>query len=242
MAKTKVPPDILKRLQSVTAKRPRTVINHILRYGFVSTEDLKTLYGYDHPPRAARDVKELGIPLETFKVVGSQGRKIAAYRFGKWEDFRSGFSLGRRVFSKVFKEGMIEKYTCRCCICGSTLLARYLQIDHRVPYEVAGDIQRAEQQYEDYMLLCSSCNRAKSWSCEHCENWTDSRNSSICLRCYWAWPESYDHVAMLEIRRIDIEWQGEDVKVFDLLKKRAEEENINLPEYVKKRLKTIILH
>lgn len=67
---------------AVTAKRPRTVIDHILKHGSITTEELKEKYGYNHPPRAARDVKEQGIPLEMFRVVGSDGQKIGAYRFG----------------------------------------------------------------------------------------------------------------------------------------------------------------
>ena len=46
----------VKKLRSITAKRPKTVIDHILEHGFVTTEDLSQLYGYDHAPRAARDV------------------------------------------------------------------------------------------------------------------------------------------------------------------------------------------
>ncbi|EDX75007.1 hypothetical protein MC7420_881 [Coleofasciculus chthonoplastes PCC 7420] len=77
-----LPDDFIKICQSVTAKRPRSVIDHIMQYGFVTTEELKETYGYNHPPRAARDVRELGIPLKTFRVTGSDGRKIAAYKFG----------------------------------------------------------------------------------------------------------------------------------------------------------------
>ena len=79
---TKLPADFLKKLKSVTAKRPRTVIQHILKHGSITTEELSELYGYDHAPRAARDVRELGIPLVTFRVEGKSGRKIASYRFG----------------------------------------------------------------------------------------------------------------------------------------------------------------
>jgi hypothetical protein len=76
----KLPLDFLKRLRAVTSKRPKTVIDHILKHGHITTDELKTLYGYDHPPRAARDVREAGIPLETFKVVSpTTGRKVAAY-------------------------------------------------------------------------------------------------------------------------------------------------------------------
>jgi hypothetical protein len=74
----KLPEWFLERLESITAKRAKTVIDHILKHGHITTEQLKDLYGYDHPPRAARDVREQGIPLETFRVSGSQGRSIAS--------------------------------------------------------------------------------------------------------------------------------------------------------------------
>lgn len=77
-----LPKDFIALCHSVTAKRPKTVIDHILEHGFITTEELKETYGYNHPPRAVRDVREHGIPVETFRVTGSDGRKIAAYRFG----------------------------------------------------------------------------------------------------------------------------------------------------------------
>lgn len=97
----KIPQDILQILQAVTAKRAKTVIDHIIKHGHITTEKLKELYGYNHPPRAARDVRELGIPLDTFEVKDSNGRSIGAYRFGKWEDFRVDKLKGRRAFSKA---------------------------------------------------------------------------------------------------------------------------------------------
>ena len=75
----------MEKLDAVTAKRPKTVIQHILAHGFVTTEELKAL-GYEHAPRAARDVRELGIPLETFYVKSRTGRRIAAYRFGDYAE------------------------------------------------------------------------------------------------------------------------------------------------------------
>ncbi len=69
-------------IAAIRNKRPRIVAEHILAHGSVTTEELTDLYGYNHPPRAARDLRELGIPLETFKVKNKEGRTIAAYRFG----------------------------------------------------------------------------------------------------------------------------------------------------------------
>jgi hypothetical protein len=69
---------IRQLLENISNKRARIVIEHILENGFITTEKLEKQYGYNHPPRAARDVRESGIPLETFRVKDSEGRSIAA--------------------------------------------------------------------------------------------------------------------------------------------------------------------
>lgn len=67
MTKPKLPKEFIRLCKKVTAKRPRTVIDHILKHGFVTTQELKDKYGCNHPPRAVRDVKENGIPIEMFQ-------------------------------------------------------------------------------------------------------------------------------------------------------------------------------
>lgn len=166
----KHPKEFLELCRSVTAKRARTVIDHILKHGQISTEELKEKYGYNHPPRAARDVKEHGIPLERITVTGSDGRKIAAYRFAEPSKVKFHRFAGRTGLSKQIKQALIQKYGCRCFIYLEELPEAQLQIDHRVPYEVAGDVG-GQPSADDFMLLSGSANRAKSWSCEHCENW-----------------------------------------------------------------------
>lgn len=64
----KLSKSVLDKLNAITDKRPSIVIQHILKYGFITTEDLKEKYGYEHPPRAARDVRERGVNLLTYKV------------------------------------------------------------------------------------------------------------------------------------------------------------------------------
>ncbi len=213
-----LPDDFIQLCQLVTAKRPKAVIDHILEYGFVTTEELKQRYGYNHPPRAARDVREHGIPLETFRVTGSDGRRIAAYRFGDISKTRFSRLSGRTGLSKQLKDELIDKYGCKCFIYLEKVDKRELQIDHRVPFEVDGE---PELEAESFMLLCGSANRAKSWSCEHCENWKSIKDKSICLSCYWAYPESYTHVAMQQVRRIDLMWQGDNIEIYEKLKQQA---------------------
>lgn len=229
----KYPKEFLKLCRSVTAKRPKTVIDHILKYGHITTEELKEKYGYNHPPRAVRDVREHGIPLETYRVTGSDGRKIAAYRFGDVckRIFRK--LSGRTGLSKKTKAFLIDKYGCKCFIYLEDMDEGELQIDHRVPYELGGDGESIELNPDDFMLLSGSANRAKSWACEHCENWQILKKKEICLSCYWAYPGDYSHIAMRQIRRADLIWQGKEIEQYERLKRDAKESGQTIPEFVK---------
>jgi sphI restriction endonuclease len=232
---TNLPKEFLDLLEKVTAKRAKTVINHILQYGQITTEDLKEVYGYSHPPRAIRDVREQGIPLDKFNVKDKNGRSIAAYRFGNPNNVRSTQLSGRTAFTTSLKKGLIERYGAKCHISLIALPEKDLQIDHRVPFEIAGDNPNS-QNFDDYMLLSASSNRLKSWNCEHCPNW-QKKEIAVCLDCYWAYPESYHHVATQQIRRLDVEWLGEEAEQFDKLAKQAEDNKKSVPDFVKKILK-----
>ncbi len=233
MAKEKYSKEFLDFVKTITNKRARIVIDHIFKYDFISTEDLEKTYGYNHPPRAARDVREAGIPLETFKITSASGKKIAAYRFGDLSQLRKNRFRGRLVFPKKLKKKLYDSNNGKCFVCNAKFEIRYLQVDHRIPYEIGGDDATFQKNIEDYMLLCASCNRSKSWSCENCENWKSAKDIEICLKCFWGRPENYDHIALQKIRRLEVTWQGEEVAFFDALKLEAEKGEIDLPDYIK---------
>jgi hypothetical protein len=224
------PPEFLELLRSVTGRRARIVIDHILQHGSITTEQLKIIYGYNHPPRAIKDVRDHGIPIEKFSVKDNDGKTIAAYRFGDLSAVRAGILSGRKVFSRAFKTVLIEMQGAKCAICATRYEARYLQIDHRVPYEIGGDPVSASQ--SEFMLLCGSCNRAKSWTCEHCPNWQE-KSPDVCRACYWANPVNYQHVATEPIRRLDIHWRGIEVEDYERLATHAASENITVADYIK---------
>lgn len=229
----KLSKDFLKLCRAVIAKRPKTVIDHIIRYGQITTEEIKEKYGYNHPPRAVRDVREHGIPIETFRVTGSDGRNIAAYRFGDPDKARFKKLSGRTALSKKIKKALLEQYGCRCFIYLEEVEERHLQIDHRVPFEIEGDRVSGELNPDDFMLLSGSANRAKSWSCEHCENWISIKKRTICSDCYWAYPENYAHIAMRQVRRVDILWYADEIEQYELLKEKAASYEKDTPEFIK---------
>lgn len=206
----------LQRLERITEKRPATVIRHLLKYGSITTEELETIYGYKHPPRAIRDVRERGINIETFRTVSSEGRRIGAYRFGKplFMEDQTARSAGRTALSQVIKRTLIEKYGARCMVYNQQMDERLLQVDHRIPYEIGGEGD--EKNCDVYMLLSPSANRLKSWTCEHCSNWV-KKDTMVCMNCFWAHPEHYTHIAGKPERHIILTFTGEEVKDYDRL-------------------------
>lgn len=210
-----ITPEFREKLLSVTAKRPATIIKHILEHGSITSEEIKSLYGYNHPPRAVRDVREQGIPIDTFRIKDSEGRSIAAYRFGDPTNAANAVSkkAGRTALSKALKKALIEQFGSKCFVYQEKLDQAILQVDHRIPYEIGGE---PGEEVRHYMLLCPSANRAKSWSCEHCPNW-DIKDPSFCEDCFWAHPERYTHIAGNSERRIILTFTGDEVKDYNTL-------------------------
>lgn len=229
--KPKLPAGLLLRIRAVSAKRPRTVLEHILKHGQVTTEELQDLYGYEHPPRAARDVREHGIPLKTYRVRDKRGRKIAAYCLdlkAAWEQKKAG---GRTARSKELKTALLQVCGNKCASCGAKFEPSYLQIDHRVPYEVAGEVTK--ERLADFMLLCPSCNRTKSWTCEHCPNWQEKKMVSTCQSCYWGDPNEYTHIALVEMRRVELTWVGKEVRAIDKFRASCDAKRISVHDAIK---------
>ncbi len=232
MSKEQYTREIIAKVETIQGKRSRLVVEHILKHGSITTENLKN-YGYEHPPRAIKDVRDQGLPLEMFWTKDSTGKRIAGYRFGDPSKIRHDRLGGRVVFSKKFKSEVIHANTSKCSICNTKFEVRYFQVDHRIPYEILGDKDDDVRDVADYMPLCGSCNRAKSWSCEHCENWQQHKDPKTCMSCYWADPTHYTHVAMKEVRRLALLWEEAEVSEYDALSSRAVNQDETLPEFVK---------
>ncbi len=236
----KIDPRILEQLKKVRGKRPLAVINHIAKHGFVTSQELKDKYGYNHPPRAARDVREQGIPLVTERIKGLDGRSVALYRFGNSDDIQENKLGGRKVFSKAFKRQMLDAQGGRCAITGEHFESRYLSVDHRVPYQISGDAGLPTDNPAAFMLISLPVQRQKSWSCEHCMNWLRLKDAAICGRCFWASPEKYDHIAMEERRRVEIVWVGDEIGDYNALSKMAKRYDKSLPLFIKEALRVKI--
>ncbi len=210
----KLPKRILERIAQVTNRRARVVLDAIAKNGKITTEELQKL-GYDHPPRAARDVRELGFTLVTKMVTNASGKRMAEYTLAL--NVEAG-KTGRLQLPKKERGAVIQAAGGKCQLCGAT---HDLQVDHRVPYEVAGESLKSRT--DTYMVLCGTCNRRKSWICEHCPNLLKGKEVKTCQTCYWANPENHKHVATEKLRRVDVVFVAEEADEFDQFRKRCDQ-------------------
>lgn len=213
-------------------KRAVLALKALLEKGSISTDELQAI-GYGHPPRVIGDIRDAGIPIITGSDTAAGGNRMAVYSLGDSSQIQEGRIGGRSAFPKAFKLALIKRYGSIDCITGARLEPRVLQIDHRIPYRVAGDAGLGELDVEAYMLLDGSSQRSKSFSCENCPNMI-AREVVVCKTCFWAFPDNYEHIATEPIRRTDIVWQGNEVSLHDRLKAEAERQNLTMNELVKK--------
>lgn len=231
-----IDPEVRKVAEGWIAKRPKgrvaTFLREILRSGSVTTEDLQRLRLSD-PRRARQDAKDRGFPIVKETVLSTDGRHIASYSLGSAADIVAGRD-GRAAIPKVFRRKLLDHYGAKDAITGAVLDPGVLTIDHRVPYQIGGDKGLAEQDVSAFMLLDGSSQRTKSWSCEHCPNFLVEKLPQVCLTCFWASPDKYEHIATENIRRTDVVWQGADVAVHDHLREKAESEGLTVLDLLKR--------
>jgi 5-methylcytosine-specific restriction endonuclease McrA len=231
MATDHIPPQWRERIAKVTNKRARRLLELIVELGEVTTEQLTEQYGYNHPPRAKKDATDLGFPVVSRGVRSADGsRRISAYRLDLDAELVEG-RAGRKVIPKALRDELLRRANGRCANCGGAFADRALQVDHRVPFEIAGE--RDTLSIDEFQMLCGSCNRSKSWTCEtECPNWVE-RDPRICSTCVWASPEDYQHVATRQRRQVTLTWDGDDVATFDVLKVAADQQQIEVADYLR---------
>jgi hypothetical protein len=213
-------------------KRAAAARDMLLKHGTVTTAELNDL-GYDHPPRAIADLKDVGVTV-TKRMIQVNGRRMAQYSL---VDTIGSTERNRKNLPKKFREALYLQYDYRCAICGGHYTARELQVDHRIPFRISGDPDVPAP--ENFMPLCGSDNRAKSWTCEHCTNGL-VKDPDMCSDCYWASPDEYTHIAGQEERRLIMAIQGREVAIFDRINEAAEADGLSPGDWVQQRLSRLI--
>lgn len=198
------------------SRRAREVARIMLDRGSCTTSDLEEL-GYKHAPRAVKDLKDSGVEILTVMEGYSDPRTGQVKRRAKYTIVGTDASReSRRQFSKATTDAV--KASGKCEVCGSR---PPLQVDHRIPFDIGGETY--PHVLDELMPLCPSCNRSKSWACEHCPNWS-VRDRDMCRSCMWASPHAYEHIAGRHQREVRITLTDpRDVVRFDHLRPNATE-------------------
>ncbi len=223
-----------KRISRVTNQRARRLLELIVEHGEVTTEELAEQYGYHQPPRAKMDAMNLGFPIVSRRVRSKDGtRSIAAYSLDLDATFVDG-RTGRKRIPKAFRDELLKLAGGRCAHCGGAFPDRALQVEHRIPHEIAGEVDQFR--LADFQMFCGPCNRSKSWTCEReCPNWT-KRSAAVCATCMWASPEGYEHIAMRQRRQVTLTWDGADVETFDSIRAAAQAEGVDVATHLQRLL------
>lgn len=180
--------DYISQVLKVCSARAAFVINHIIEHGSINSEEIRNA-GYVHGARAVGDVRDNGVPIITSNIKSSDNRTIAQYTFGSASEIKKHKFGGRINFPSSLKKALIERDGLFCMISKQELPESELQIDHKIPYYISGDLM-GERDHNDFMLLSRSMQRTKSWDCENCENLVTIFDLSICKTCFWASPEN----------------------------------------------------
>lgn len=220
-----VPTEILELIDTMKGKRSLIVVNHIKENGYVTNEQLLNLYNYTHGPRAVKDARDRGIPIKTVRLkLDSNPKKVACYVFDDISKISNNKLSGRKPLDKKMKDELALKNGKKCLICNENYELRYLQTDHRIPYDVIGENSSYSYEIDKYMLLCGSCNRAKSWSCENCKNFLDTKDESICKTCYWCSPLDYQHIAMTYEKRVPLVFSNDEIQLYEKIHKLSQQQ------------------
>ena len=223
---------LANKIKEVSSLRPLQVIYHILEQGEVSTETLTSDYGYNHAPRATRDVRELGIPLKTDFAKNSEGKRMAVYSLD-FEADAENQKKGRQAFAKKVKTNLLQVAGTSCSLCNGEYSSLSLQVDHRVPYEIGGELTLENIDERHLMLLCPSSNSSKSWECEHCENWIN-KDANHCSKCYWSGELEYEHIASKDEKRDVLTWQNhDDLTLHERINSLAEKDGVTISSKIK---------
>jgi hypothetical protein len=178
------------------------------------------------------DCVDNGFPIKTTMVKGSDGSRMASYSLLSEAELRETQN-GRSIIPKAFKAKLIAHYGEYDRITGWQVTARALQVDHRIPYQVGGDVGLESEDVNAFMLLTGSSQRAKSFSCEQCPNFLELKDPKVCGTCYWAFPEQYQHIGMRQVRQVELVWQDEEAEAFDRIQAKLAAEGRTVEEAAK---------
>lgn len=194
-------------------------------------------FGHMHPARVIGDVRDQGIPVKTTTIF-EQGKRYASYTLGKARDINRVKFGGRKAIPSYIKDMLVARSGMRCQLSEATLENTDLEVDHRIPFALAGEPVHPKCP-TNYMLLSRSMQMKKSKECAGCPNLKKLKSVDNCKECYWASPEHYTHTAMRQEQVTNINWTDEDAISLAKIRELAISHGISVESLIKKTLTAI---
>ena len=98
---------------------------------------------------------------------------------------------------------------------------------------------------KEFLALCASVTAKRPKTVidhivKHGQITTEDLKNTCGLSCYWAYPENHQHVAMKQMRRVDVAWQGEETAEFDAVKQAATAAGKTPADFIKEAVRAAI--
>ncbi len=217
-------------------KRAKWAIDELLSNGSLTSSEMLE-FGHMHPARVICDVRDQGIPVETTTIF-EQGKRYASYKLGKAKDINRAKFGGRKTIPTCIKHILVARNGMQCQLSKATLQSTDLEVDHRIPFALAGEPKHPKCP-SNYMLLSRSMQMKKSKECAGCPNLKKLNSVDNCNECYWASPEHYTHKAMRQEQVTSINWTDKDAISLAKIRELALSHGLSVESLIKNTLTAI---
>lgn len=175
--------------------RAKAAADLLMEKGVITKYDFEeTHVPVSQAPRAIRDLKDHGIPIETLRKISvpQAKTKVNRYTLGSIDNINTSMRYGRMYDPTGMKEKLAKLHGDVCVFCGKKLTAKDRELDHKLPVNIFGDLSPVERLNPDnYQLVCRGCNRLKREATSHGAFDDQREGMDIVKQNYWYDPVQY---------------------------------------------------
>lgn len=219
--------------------RAKVAADLLIKKGTITKYDFEnTNVPVSQAPRAIRDLKDHGIPIKTLERISvpQAKTKVSQYAFGSVDDIVSTSKYGRMYNPSGMKEKLVRLHGRVCVFCGKKLSGQDMELDHKLPVNIFGDLSSVERLNPDnYQLVCRKCNRLKREATSHGAFDDRKQGMDIVKQNYWYDPVRYrkNKKGHLFDQSIIVWNTNEDRQVYNQIEQYAEDSKKDFQEALK---------
>ena len=127
---------------------------------------------------------EMGCDIESKEIAGEVCYRIRSHDLIKAEPK----SKARDALENSQKDALLLYAGHACQVCGVKMIAGEIELrpDLKIP-----PLRGGSEEFDNWQVICNTCNVAKRHACMHC--------TEQCDRCLWSFPERLKNVTLLRL-------------------------------------------